>query len=244
MKLLPLLISLISLSLSSQVQEYSLVYDYKLNAKDINLITNIKTYLQGNSQESIYTEDFANTIHSNADTNMMSVKIKGEGNPVFFKDLKKKSITFRNDIKFNFFNIYDLIPNFDWKIEEESKTILGYNCQKAMVHFRGRDFIVYFAPTIPVSDGPWKFFGLPGLILEVKMNSPEIGIDIVAEKIILNPKEAKPNLVNPYLNKEIITYNDFLKIYQQKYEESLHLVNQYGPIRPMNKGRIEVWVKD
>ena len=46
--------------------------------------------------------------------------------------------------------------------------ILGYRCQKATCHFRGRDFIAWFAPAIPVKRGPWKFGGLPGLILKVQ----------------------------------------------------------------------------
>ncbi len=45
--------------------------------------------------------------------------------------------------------------------------ILGYKCQRATCRFRGRDFEAWFAPSIPVKRGPWKFQGLPGLILKV-----------------------------------------------------------------------------
>ena len=44
---------------------------------------------------------------------------------------------------------------------------MGYPCQKATATFRGRDYEAWFTPEIPVNDGPWKFFGLPGLILKV-----------------------------------------------------------------------------
>jgi len=59
------------------------------------------------------------------------------------------------------------LPIFEWKISTEKQTILSYNCQKATVSFRGRDFIAWFAPDIPVPNGPWKFGGLPGLILKL-----------------------------------------------------------------------------
>lgn len=58
-------------------------------------------------------------------------------------------------------------PDFGWKIADEWKEVAGYRVRKASCSFRGRDYVAWFAPEIPVSDGPWKFSGLPGLILEV-----------------------------------------------------------------------------
>jgi len=55
----------------------------------------------------------------------------------------------------------------DWTLHDESTTIAGYLCQKAVCSFRGRDFEAWFAPDIPISNGPWKFGGLPGLILKI-----------------------------------------------------------------------------
>lgn len=60
------------------------------------------------------------------------------------------------------------LPAFEWQILSESKDILGYKCQKALGEFRGRKYIAWFAPSILISDGPWKFCGLPGLILAVE----------------------------------------------------------------------------
>ncbi|MBR5842082.1 MAG: GLPGLI family protein [Bacteroidaceae bacterium] len=58
------------------------------------------------------------------------------------------------------------IPRQSWIISFEMQELLGYTCQKATCHFRGRDYIAWFAPDIPVCQGPWKLGGLPGLILK------------------------------------------------------------------------------
>lgn len=55
----------------------------------------------------------------------------------------------------------------NWQFADSTKTILDYNCQMATCDFRGRQWTAWFAPDIPISDGPWKFGGLPGLIMEV-----------------------------------------------------------------------------
>lgn len=58
-------------------------------------------------------------------------------------------------------------PLMKWTLADETQTILGHSCQKAICRFRGRDFVAWFASDIPVKGGPWKFGGLPGCILKV-----------------------------------------------------------------------------
>jgi len=57
---------------------------------------------------------------------------------------------------------------FQWQIEPDTREILSYTCQKAITDFRGRHYEAWFAPDLPFNDGPWKFSGLPGLILAVE----------------------------------------------------------------------------
>lgn len=63
------------------------------------------------------------------------------------------------------------IPHIDWDLAEDTKTILGYECQKATGNLHGRKWEVWFTPEVPVMNGPWKFSGLPGLILEATDDS-------------------------------------------------------------------------
>lgn len=63
--------------------------------------------------------------------------------------------------------VYEKFPKFDWQIQDETKKIDIYNCNKAIANFRGRNYIAWFTSEIPIHFGPWKFNGLPGAILQV-----------------------------------------------------------------------------
>lgn len=58
------------------------------------------------------------------------------------------------------------VAELGWQIGDSTKTVLGYECVMATVDYHGRRWTAWFSPEIPVNAGPWKFAGLPGLILE------------------------------------------------------------------------------
>lgn len=59
-------------------------------------------------------------------------------------------------------------PNFGWQVDfGQTKEVAGYTCHSAKGSYAGRDYEAWFTVEIPINDGPWKFQGLPGLILEV-----------------------------------------------------------------------------
>lgn len=58
-------------------------------------------------------------------------------------------------------------PPQQWTLHNDTMTVLEHRCQKATCHWRGRDFVAWFAKDIPIRRGPWKFNGLPGLILKL-----------------------------------------------------------------------------
>ena len=54
---------------------------------------------------------------------------------------------------------------FTWELMEGDTTVCEYSCKKAQTTFRGRTWTVWYTLDLPYSDGPWKFCGLPGLVL-------------------------------------------------------------------------------
>ncbi len=50
----------------------------------------------------------------------------------------------------------------------DERNILGYKCKKATTNFNKRQYVAWYTKDIPISEGPYRFKGLPGLILEVE----------------------------------------------------------------------------
>lgn len=78
----------------------------------------------------------------------------------------------------------------EWKITNETKSILGYQCRKAITFYNGEKIknkepiVAWFTDQIPASYGPYRYHGLPGFILELN----ELGRRHYARKITLNEK--------------------------------------------------------
>ncbi|MDE6023730.1 MAG: GLPGLI family protein, partial [Muribaculaceae bacterium] len=69
-----------------------------------------------------------------------------------------------------------------WTITDSTRNCMGLDCIMATTQFKGRKWTAWFAPEIPVSDGPWKLWGLPGLILDAYDENHDY--EFTAQKII------------------------------------------------------------
>ena len=83
----------------------------------------------------------------------------------------------------------------EWTLCEDTTSILGMECKKATTNFRGRYWEVWYTEEIPISQGPWKLCGLPGMIL--KANSPKF---MLIEAISIKNKNLEPVTFYNYLN--------------------------------------------
>ncbi|PZU08972.1 MAG: GLPGLI family protein [Chryseobacterium sp.] len=63
---------------------------------------------------------------------------------------------------------YNETARFDWKISNEKAKIGAYNAQKATTEFGGKKWTAWFSSELPFQDGPYKFSGLPGLIVKIE----------------------------------------------------------------------------
>lgn len=110
------------------------------------------------------------------------------------KSVVDREITFQRRYKTKY-EYEELQPEFKWQLHNESKEILDYQCKKATVKYRGREFTAWYTSEIPVNNGPFVFEGLPGLILEIedlknKYHFTAVGIDKKPMDIYLrNDKE-------------------------------------------------------
>ena len=85
----------------------------------------------------------------------------------------------KNRLRFAATYYYDeSIPEIDWEIREDTTRILGYLCQKALGRYGGRNYEAWFSMEIPLSNGPDKFGGLPGLILRLGDSEGKIRLEL------------------------------------------------------------------
>ncbi len=65
-------------------------------------------------------------------------------------------------------------------------TIVGYKCKKAICNFRGRKWTAWYTLDIPISEGPWKLDGLPGMIFKAIDSLNQFSFECIGVKVNVN----------------------------------------------------------
>ncbi|GGW91996.1 GLPGLI family protein [Salegentibacter mishustinae] len=87
-----------------------------------------------------------------------------------FKRQNSAQVSFTEKIIKDNYRYTQDIDDLNWEILHETKEVAGFVAQRAKASFSGRDYTAWFTTEIPISEGPYKFRGLPGLILEISDN--------------------------------------------------------------------------
>lgn len=111
-------------------------------------------------------------------------------------DTSKKRITEQRQLENGKLLVSEFAPDsLHWVVTNESKKILGYQCYKAILpaaeaeklevsYQEDGDLIVWFTPEIPISAGPERIYGLPGLIMEFTFSAfPALVYTVVSEEV-------------------------------------------------------------
>lgn len=129
---------------------------------------------------------------------------------VIEKDIEEKNLFFytQNHTINPVFKVEDK-RKIDWKILKEKKQILSYSVQKATTVFGGRKWNAWFTQDIPFSDGPYKFSGLPGLILQICDSTNSHCYDLIAISKLQNNSY---NILedNSYIGAKIISLEQYI----------------------------------
>jgi GLPGLI family protein len=124
--------------------------------------------------------------------------ITAESNTIY-TDLSASKIVMEKDAMGEQFLLTDSTRKIKWRITNETRDILGYNCIRANGLVSDSIYVVaFYADKIRVSGGPELFTGLPGMILQ--LNIPHENVSWTATKIvdaeptkpITPPKKGKP----------------------------------------------------
>lgn len=204
-----------------------------------------KTYkLSFDKETSIYKEE-ETLAAPNSSGGIMISSFDGGGSDVLFKDIKNQEFTSQKETMGKIFLIQDTLQNYRWKLENETKFIGDYTCFKATYtreievpknnnmsfsvvksdeepEMTTKEIVTtaWYTPQIPVSNGPGKFQGLPGLILEINDGSQTI----VCTSIVLNPKD-QLEIKAPTKGKKVTQF-EYKEIMDKRLKE---MQEQYSP---------------
>ena len=135
-----------------------------------------------------------------------------------YKNYPKGKLTFTDHIPSDTYRYEEPLDIFNWQLTGDTATVCGYKSQKATCDFGGRSWVAWFAPELPYSDGPYKFNGLPGLIVkisdtrnhyvfemtEIQKPGAEVMIDIEDKNYIVTTKQGFFRAFDSFIN-DLIT---------------------------------------
>ncbi len=148
--------------------------------------------------------------------------------PFYYTNTKNQELISRQKIVRAMYLVEDILEPISWKLQQKHKKIANYNCQKAIAKYRGREYTVWFTTEIPVSHGPWKLRGLPGLILEVTEETGKYGF--VANAVNLNPdKELLQKKIKKPDTKGITTMENYIEAIKNKYKNTMAMARASLP---------------
>lgn len=119
-----------------------------------------------------------------------TVNVSGDEDFVYYKqNLNELNYTYEL-LKIPYL-INDNTLVIDWELTSDKKEIQDLICSKATTTFRGRNWTVWYCPQIPVVYGPWKFYGLPGLMMELTEDTNRFAFVLteIIEEAVTNVKD-------------------------------------------------------
>ena len=195
-------------------QNKRFIYEYKF-ISDSTKIDDVKTemmfldttkdgskyysYTVFNS-DSLMKVDLEKQLAATGSINVKSDMQKGSVRYSVTKTYPDYKINLHRRLGMEAYNISD-DRKINWKISSEKEKIGEWNAQKAEADFAGRHWIAWFSTDIPIQDGPYKFRGLPGLIVKIedKTGSHKMelkGIKNITGNVDINVFEVKEIAVN------------------------------------------------
>lgn len=173
-------------------------------------------FIEGNV--SVFQEKYSTTVSNDAPPEEGTVRRRSTVvfDPYLKVDRAKKELFFFEMIGTNIFLVKDTYNTLKWNITTEAKKIAGYNCIKATATYRGRIWVAWFSPEIPLPFGPWKLHGLPGLILEASDTTNRYAYKVVKVEFKKSDLPAKNfSTLMAAHNKTPITYRQYLQDYDE-----------------------------
>ena len=174
-----LLFSLITICSAANAQLTKVCYQFK-NTKETFKRSYNETYI-------LHIKDTNNIFYSQDQLRFDSAIASGTNIPMVPNEeviiSSKKQMLVYNQIYRTFYVYCDsAINNINWRILNDTLTILGFKCNSATAFFRGKQWTAWYAPKISCKYGPWILNGLPGIILKASADSNTMVFEAIGFK--------------------------------------------------------------
>ncbi len=245
--------------LSKYIATYE--FEYQLDSLNPDSKRVYEPYVLIFNEEQSY---FASNARLNRDTQLYNSKNlnigdidrfmkmpKASSNKRILNTIQPNSISFIDDILSNEYYLTDPFQ-LEWKLVNEKDSIGILEVKKAETNFRGRDYIAWYCEDLPFSFGPYKFSGLPGLIIRIHDSKNQIFYSLTDFKKI----EPRPFKIDYSKRTKNISIKEFQKLYDSLMnnpipymeaegvmvnEQTKALIrNRFDERRKNNKNRIEL----
>jgi len=130
---------------------------------------------------------------------------------------------------------------FNWQIDADTATIENMFCQKAECDFGGRHWIAWFSASIPVSDGPYEFCGLPGLIVNIndQKNYYNFTFTSIVQKDCTYPMQS---VIGGFPNAKLVTKQKYLQNLRADIDNFMGLITSVsGSASDEDRQRFQTW---
>lgn len=155
----------LSLNLFSQNHRFFYDFQYKIDSLKTEA-RDVLVLLISDKENLFLSNRFVETDSINSITTYEKQSITPQYNSIIRYDKENQVFSSYKKLDLDYYN-YEFKNNINWKILPETKEILGFRVQKATTEYGGRNWTVWFCQDIKFPFGPYVFYGLPGLVLEV-----------------------------------------------------------------------------
>jgi GLPGLI family protein len=235
-----LIVSLFVCILGYSQTNFSIEYETVIvDEKDMyGLVGATSSVLITNTKESLYITKVKDTVIETEKFGTMIFSAKETEYDEGYKNITEN--IYYSKVLFPGYILKDKDYTIEWEIQDNFKNILEYSCQEATCSFRGRNYKAYFTTEIPIKNGPYKFDGLPGLILEVISDDKTIWIK--AKKVSITNVEA---IENPFMNEtKFISWDSFVEAYKKYFNRMIaYKPSEDTEVYVPNRG-IEYYITD
>lgn len=194
----------------------------KTNHMETLFATNLQAVYQTTSSPSRKEGQKKDAYDPKTNTYQTSISLSGPSILDYYLDRESNTVYFTQKNEEKTYLIKDDLPQIQWNLNHtQTKKINQFVCKKATTNFRGSKIVAWYAPEIPIPFGPWKFKGLPGLILEVSAPNARFPYEWSASKIIY-PYDSSVDFQHPE-NLSIIPYKKIINERDEKMKKLMRV---------------------